>query len=82
MSALNLVAGAIVLRNTACLQAARMHLASLGRPVPQDLLRHLSPLGWQHINLAGDYLWTYPDVPSTVLRPLRQIRVVESPAKP
>jgi TnpA family transposase len=33
-SALNLVAGAIVLWNTTYLQAARVHLASLGRPVP------------------------------------------------
>ena len=59
------------------LQAARMHLANLGRPVPPDLLQHLSPLGWQHINLTGDYLWTDPDAPSTALRPLRQMRAVE-----
>jgi len=72
-SALNLVAGAIVLW---------MHLANLGRPVPPDLLQHLSPLGWQHINLTGDYLWTDPDAPSTALRPLRQMRAVEGTAKP
>ena len=81
-SALNLVAGAIVLWNTTYLQAARMHLANLGRPVPPDLLQHLSPLGWQHINLTGDYLWTDPDAPSTALRPLRQMRAVEGTAKP
>ena len=23
----------------------------------EDLLRYLSPLGWKHINLTGDYLW-------------------------
>ena len=22
-----------------------------------SLLPHLSPLGWEHINLAGDYSW-------------------------
>ncbi len=81
-SALNLVAGAIVLWNTTYLQAARMHLASLGRSVPPDLLQHLSPLGWQHINLTGDYLWTDPDAPSSALRPLRQMHAVEGPAKP
>ena len=64
------------------LQAARMHLANLGRPVPPDLLQHLSPLGWQHINLTGDYLWTDLDAPSTALRPLRQMRAVEGTAKP
>jgi len=25
--------------------------------VPNHLLVHLSPLGWEHINLTGDYLW-------------------------
>ena len=48
----------------------------------KDLLQHLSPLGWQHINLTGDYLWTDPDAPSTALRPLRQMRAVEGTAKP
>src|SRR3546814_14809592 len=47
-----------------------------------DLLQHLSPLGWQHINLTGDYLWTDPDAPSSALRPLRQMHAVEGPATP
>ena len=81
-SALNLVAGAIVLWNTTYLQAVRTHLANLGRPVPPDLLQHLSPLGWQHINLTDDYLWTDPETRSEALRPLRLIRAVEGPAKP
>ncbi|WP_230190017.1 Tn3 family transposase, partial [Sphingobium sp. CECT 9361] len=68
--------------NTTYMQAARMHLASLGRSIPPDLLQHLSPLGWQHINLTGDYLWTDPDAPSPALRPLRQMHAVEGPAKP
>jgi hypothetical protein len=25
--------------------------------VPDALLAHITPLGWQHINLTGDYLW-------------------------
>jgi hypothetical protein len=28
-----------------------------GEVVPDALLAHLAPLGWQHINLTGDYLW-------------------------
>lgn len=28
-----------------------------GRFVSSGLLAHLAPLGWQHINLTGDYLW-------------------------
>ncbi len=72
-SALNLVAGAIVLWNTTYLQAAMRHLERQGRPVPTDMLQHLSPLGWQHINLTGDYLWTDPLTKAEQLRPLRQV---------
>ena len=25
--------------------------------VPQHLLAFLSPLGWEHVNLTGDYIW-------------------------
>lgn len=25
--------------------------------VYDTLLQHLSPLGWEHINLTGEYLW-------------------------
>lgn len=71
-SALNLVAGAIVLWNTTYLEAAMRHLDRQGRPVPPDLLQHLSPLGWQHINLTGDYLWSGPGASDGALRPLRQ----------
>ncbi|OJW19281.1 MAG: hypothetical protein BGO51_18020 [Rhodospirillales bacterium 69-11] len=28
-----------------------------GDLIPDTLLAHLAPLGWQHINLTGDYLW-------------------------
>jgi hypothetical protein len=26
--------------------------------VPDHLLAHLSPLGWEHVNLTGDYVWS------------------------
>ncbi len=25
---------------------------------PDALLAHLSPMGWAHVSLTGDYLWT------------------------
>ncbi|WP_248827354.1 Tn3 family transposase, partial [Klebsiella pneumoniae] len=28
-----------------------------GKPVDGELLQFLSPLGWEHINLTGDYVW-------------------------
>ena len=27
-------------------------------PVPDEFLAHLSPLGWEHVNLTGDYVWS------------------------
>ena len=35
------------------LNALRNH----GQGVDDALLQYLSPLGWEHINLTGDYLW-------------------------
>jgi hypothetical protein len=29
--------------------------------VPDHLLAHLSPLGWEHVNLTGDYIWVSAD---------------------
>src|ERR1700730_10714461 len=26
--------------------------------IPHQLLAHLSPLGWEHVNLTGDYIWS------------------------
>lgn len=28
-----------------------------GATVDEHLLQHVSPLGWEHINLTGDYVW-------------------------
>jgi hypothetical protein len=32
-------------------------LRNHGQGVDDALLQYLSPLGWEHINLTGDYLW-------------------------
>ena len=50
---------AIVLWNTVYLERATNALRSHGRAVDDDLLRYLSPLGGEHINLTGDYLWRH-----------------------
>lgn len=57
-SGLNLVVAAIILWNTIYMDRAIRQLRRQGEPVPDDLLAHLAPLGWQHINLTGDYIWT------------------------
>ena len=38
--------------------------------VDPQLLQHLSPLGWEHINLTGNYTWRNPAKPGRY-RPLR-----------
>ena len=70
-SAINRVVAAVVLWNTTYLQAAIDHLASLGRSIPDEYLPHLSPLGWQRINITGDYLWAAPEPRHGRLRPFR-----------
>jgi hypothetical protein len=48
---------AIVLWNTVYLERAIQHIKENGQPVNESLLKHLSPLGWEHINLTCDYVW-------------------------
>jgi TnpA family transposase len=71
-SGLNLLVAAIILWNTTYLQRAVDHLRDQGQhPAPGDLA-HLSPLGWEHINLTGDYHWeTSPPLGPDQFRPLR-----------
>ena len=56
-SGMNLVTAAIVLWNTVYLERATQGLTDTGKPVNTDLYQYLSPLGWEHINLTGDYVW-------------------------
>ena len=55
--ALNLVIAAIVYWNTSYMDKASEHLRRQGRLPDPNLLRHVSPLGWDHIVLTGDYDW-------------------------
>ncbi|MGE4476163.1 MAG: Tn3 family transposase, partial [Stutzerimonas sp.] len=48
---------AIVLWNTVYLERATQALGDTDKPVDGELLQYLSPLGWEHINLTGDYVW-------------------------
>ena len=57
-SGLSLVTAAIVHWNTVYLDRAVQHLRAQGVTIPDDLLAHIAPLGWEHIALTGDYVWT------------------------
>ena len=71
-SGLNLVVAAIVLWNTVYVARAVQALKDQGQPIDDSLLQHLSPLGWEHINLTGDYLWRQgKQLESGQYRPLR-----------
>ncbi len=56
-SGLNLVVSAIVHWNTVYLDRAVTELKRAGRNLPDTLLKHISPLSWEHINLTGIYTW-------------------------
>lgn len=71
-SGLNLVVAAIILWNTVYIERALIELRDKGEPIRDDLIRHLSPLGWEHINLTGDYVWNLNrNVTQGNFRPLR-----------
>lgn len=73
-SGLNLVVSAIVLWNTVYLERAVQALRDSGKDVDDKLLPHLSPLGWEHINLTGDYIWRQSrQVEQGKFRPLRML---------
>jgi hypothetical protein len=70
-SGLNLVVAAITLWNTVYLERATGQMTKSWQVEPA-LLQHVSPLGWEHINLTGDYTWhTNKRVAKGGFRPLR-----------
>lgn len=73
-SGLNLVTAAIVLWNTVYLERAVQAMLDRDLPVAPILYPYLSPLGWEHINLTGDYVWrqSHKLTPGK-FRPLRAI---------
>ncbi|MEQ1975447.1 Tn3 family transposase [Xenorhabdus sp. SGI240] len=56
-SGLTLLTAAITLWNTVYIERAIESLKRKGVQINEQLLSHLSPLGWEHINLSGDYIW-------------------------
>lgn len=69
-SGLNLLINVIVYWNTLYLEPVFADLNRSGIATPPEVIKHIAPLGWQHISLTGDYIWTPTD--SSDLRPLRR----------
>jgi TnpA family transposase len=77
-SGLSLITAAIVHWNTVYLDRAVRQLRAQGADVPDDLLAHVAPLGWEHIGLTGDYVWIEAN-PAAPFRPLREVRSTFQP---
>lgn len=54
---MTLLIAAISLWNTVYIERAINSLRRKAIPINEQLITHLSPLGWEHINLRGDYVW-------------------------
>ena len=55
LAGLNLLAAIIIYWNTRKLGEAVFTRKNAGLDVPAEFLAHVSPLGWEHINLTGEY---------------------------
>lgn len=60
IAGMNLLAAIIIFWNTKKLGDVVRARTRDGQPAPPDLLAHVSPLGWEHINLTGEYRWSTP----------------------
>jgi len=73
-SGLNLLVTTIILWNTRYLERAVAALRQV-EDVPDHLLAYLSPLGWEHVNLTGDYIWATPHSMSENIDGMRPLRL-------
>jgi hypothetical protein len=78
-SGLSLVTAAIVHWNTIYLDLAVGRLRADGVAVPDEMLAHVAPLGWEHISLTGDYDWASASPPPGGFRPLGNVHAAFLP---
>ena len=57
MAGLNLVAAIVIYWNTFHLGEAVRQRRLAGLTVAPEMVAHISPLGWGHILLTGEYRW-------------------------
>ena len=70
-SALNLIINAINIWNTLYLEKAINYKESIGEHIDYNLISNISPLGWEHINMLGEYTFNSNELESNQLhRPL------------
>jgi len=82
-SGLTLLTAAISLWNTVYKERAVDALKRKELKINEQLLSHLSPLGWEHINLTGDYIWKGNRIPASgKFRRLRPAKVEKAKKQP
>lgn len=73
-SALNIIINTLSIWNTLYLSIAIEHKKGLA-DLNEDLLHHMSPLGWEHINLLGEYHFnSETKISLDTLRPLTLLK--------
>jgi hypothetical protein len=66
-SGLNLVVAAVI-----TVEPRYLELAAADLGIGPDMMKHVAPLGWEHLSLTGDYAWHTGDLLGPgELRPLR-----------
>jgi hypothetical protein len=75
---LNLLVTALILWNTRYLERAVAVLRQ-AEDIPDQLPTHLSPLGWEHVNLTGAYVWAAEQSLSETIDGLRPLRAFAAP---
>jgi hypothetical protein len=74
------VVAAITLWNTVYLERA-IAASRQQREIDESLIPHIAPLGWNHINLTGDYVWhANKRVAKGRFRPLRAAKTTNAKA--
>jgi hypothetical protein len=61
-SALNILINAICVWNTKYLEMAIEYLKTQ-KGLDEELLKHISPLNWEHINFLGEYSFDTKNIP-------------------
>jgi hypothetical protein len=56
-TALARLIAASILWNSRYLAAALDNLRHDGQWLSTEIMKHVTPLGWEHISLTGDYIW-------------------------
>ncbi len=70
-SALNILINAISVWNTVYLSEVTKEFKK-NNVLKEELLPHISPLGWEHINFLGEYKFDSNRLPANSLRPLNK----------